>query len=146
MRLFRDAEKREWSITVNVRAVKAMRSVGVDIMDDRGEGILALSSDVVKMCDCIWTLCKLQAEQRGITEDQFFDAMSGDALDAAASAMVDAIIDFFPSARRDLMRRANEKAVAMQQKALELAGAKIDAMDCDSFMSLPESQELTQKG
>ena len=143
MRVFKDAECREWNMTVNLRAVKALRAIGVDIMDETGGGILALSSDVCALGDALWTLCKSQAEQRGITEEQFYDGLHGDSIDAAGAALVDAIIDFFPNARREILRRANQKMLAVQEKAIKLASERIDQMDCESVMNSQGSPELT---
>lgn len=128
MKTFTDNTGRTWSIAINVGAVKRVRS-GLDInLLDAVEGKLIerLVSDPVLLCDVIFVLCQQEAEARGITDEQFGQAMAGDAIDAATSALLEELVDFFPSGKRQVLTRALAKLKAFEAKAIELASKRLD--------------------
>ena len=142
---FRDCHGRQWSIRVDVGAVKRVRSaLGVDLMQvaerktadgGREPGVLErLASDPVLLVDVIYVLCRDQAQSAGVTDEQFGAAMAGDALEGAVTAMLGAIVDFFPNPReraalKRLLEAANREAEAARgrmealvEKAVEPSG------------------------
>lgn len=109
---FRDCHGRNWSIRVDVGAVKRVRSaLGVDLMQvaerktrdgGREPGVLErLASDPVLLVDVIYVLCRDQAQAAGVTDEEFGSAMAGDALEAAVNAMLGAIVDFSRTLARE---------------------------------------------
>ena len=141
MQVFKDANGGEWSVSVNVGTVKRLRAIGCDIMAEDGNGIMSLSSDPVMLGDALWCVCKDQAAAKCITEDSFFSAIGGDSIESATEALIGAVIDFFPSARRNLMKKAMLKSKALQRVAIERAEEKIEKMELQSVMNSEELQE-----
>jgi hypothetical protein len=139
MHAFRDAEGREWSVSVNVLTVKKLRSLGCDIMAEDGGGINSLASDPVALGESLWAICSDQATKRGVTESMFFESIGGEALESATDAMIGAIIDFFPSARKRLLQKAMDKSRILKAEMIRRAEEKIDMMDCESATNSPES-------
>jgi hypothetical protein len=129
MKTFRDAEGREWAISVNVdslRRVKTLASVNLlDIVQGKlGE---ELASDPVRLVDCLCALCRPEMESRKVSDEEFGRAMRGDAIDAAVAAMMEELIDFFPSRRRALLQKMQGTAAQLQDRAMELMLQKLDS-------------------
>jgi hypothetical protein len=139
MHAFRDAEGREWSVSVNVLTVKKLRVIGCDIMAEDGGGINVLASDPVALVESLWMICQEQAMKRGVTESMFFESLGGDALEQATEAMIGAIVDFFPSARKRLLQKAMDKSRVLKAEMIRRAEEKIDMMDCEYVTNSPES-------
>ena len=97
MKTFKDNNNRDWEITINVAAIKRVRDlIGVDLMQAiEGELLKQLATDPVMLCDVIYCLCKPQADEKDISDTQFGQAMSGDAIDNATIALLDELVEFF---------------------------------------------------
>jgi hypothetical protein len=84
------------------------------------ELIQKLSDDPVLLCDVVYALCKPQADQQNITDEQFGEAMAGDAIDAAVTALVEELVNFTRSPqRREMWRKVLDK-----QKQIEARGIR----------------------
>lgn len=110
MKTFRDADGREWLVKVDVTAAKRCKAqLGLNLYglaDEGFRGFAALVSDPIALCDVLYVLCREEAEKREVSDEAFGRAMHGDALDSAAAAFTEALIDFFPDARRrDALRK-----------------------------------------
>ena len=125
MHRFTDATGRSWEITINVATIKRVRDVcGVDLLDLGDGGVMArLASDPVLLADVLFVVC--DAERRGTPED-FAGGLAGDAIERATEAMVEELLEFFPSKKRVLLRKAVDRMQEMEQKAIELASRKLD--------------------
>lgn len=141
MKQFNDNTGRPWLIDINVDTVKRVRDLtGIDLLKFlEGSLIQDLMSDPVVLVNAIYAACKPAADQAKISDEDFGRAMSGDAIDAATTALIEGIVDFFPKARRDLMRRAVAKIQSAETMALGIAGSRIDAIDLDKLMQLGDS-------
>jgi hypothetical protein len=128
VKTFADNTGRTWSIAINVGAVKRVRaSLDVNLLDAvEGKLIERLVSDPILLCDVIFVLCQQEAETRGITDEQFGQAMAGDAIDAATSALLEELVDFFPTGKRQVLTKALAKLKAFEAKAIELASKRLD--------------------
>lgn len=128
MKTFTDNTGKTWSIAINVGTVKRVRaSLDVNLLDAvEGKLIERLVSDPILLCDVIFVLCQQEAETRGITDEQFGQAMAGDAIDAATSALLEELVDFFPSGKRQVLTKALAKLKAFEVKAIELANKRLD--------------------
>ena len=144
MKTFTDSLGQPWTVTIHVTALKRVRDlVGVDLFKLADEGFAALAnlvSDPVKLCDVLFALCKEEAEARGVTDDAFGRAMFGDALEQAANAFLEALVDFFPSARtRAGLMQVIEKSRSVQAKVLDHAERQLAQIDLDR-----EAEQLIQ--
>lgn len=128
MKTFTDNTGKTWSIAINVGAVKRVRaSLDVNLLDAvEGKLIERLVSDPILLCDVIFVLCQQEAETRGITDEQFGQAMAGDAIDMATSALLEELVDFFPSGKRQVLTKALAKLKAFEAKVIELASKRLD--------------------
>ena len=71
-------------------------------------GLRQLSCDVLLLVDVLWTMIEPQAERKGVSAEAFAAGLGGDAIGAACEALLEAIIDFFPSAQRRIVLKLLE--------------------------------------
>ena len=115
MKSFTDNKGRAWEIVVTVATVKRVRGLcKVDLnsiveLDKNNkpsaELLERLSSDPVLLVDVLYAICKPQADKLGVSDEDFGEAMAGDAIEHATTALLEEVIDFFPEAKRMVMRK-----------------------------------------
>jgi hypothetical protein len=154
---FTDNQGRTWVLTVNVDAIKRVRQLtDVDLLTVVGGDLLErLAEDPVLLCDVLFALCKPEADAKQVSDEDFGRSMSGDAIETATTALLEAIADFFPSRKAALLRSASQKLEHFRGKVLDHAEAKltsgeleaqIEAMlnaQDDSLTSAPASSDAT---
>ncbi len=109
MAKFTDTEGRDWLIEINVATVKRLRAAlpGVDLVDPAEDLFRRLATDPVLLADALYVICRVQVEERGLTDEDFGAALAGDAIEAATEAFLAALVDFIPSPqRRTLVAKA----------------------------------------
>jgi len=125
VRLFKDEKGREWGLHIDVGTIaRILNEFAIDlskVLASR-EAIDELAGDVVKLVDVLWGLVKPQAEAKQVTPACFAEGLLGDAIERAGDALIEAIIDFFPSRRRELLRQ-------MWSKGKELADAQLKSIE-----------------
>lgn len=135
MRTFKDNQDRQWSLAINVDVVKRVKaSLDVDLMAAvEGKLLERLSGDPILLCDIVYVVCKPQADAEGVSDEDFGRAMAGDAIDDATFAFLEELVDFFPSTRRAVLRRALVKLEKLEKMTIQAA---IDALDSNSLERL----------
>jgi len=127
VRVFKDADSRQWDLVINVAAVKRVRDLlGLDLyglVDDEARPLGRLLGDPCKLVDVLYVLCREQAQARSITDEDFGRGFSGDSLEAAADAFCEELFDFFPN------RQARETLRATKRKSRELASILLQRAD-----------------
>ena len=134
MKTFKDNADRIWSVTINVDAIKRVRSLlQVDLMEAvEGKLIERLMADPVLLCDVIYCVCKDEADARGVTDEEFGRAMAGDAIELATTALLEELVDFFPQGKRQLLRKALAKLESFQETMLSVVTARLDSPEFDA--------------
>ena len=129
MKTFSDNTGRAWSLAINVDAVKRVKAlVNVDLLQAvEGKLIEQLVADPILLCDVVFCLCKPQADQLGVSDEDFGRSMAGDAIEQATGAMLEELVDFFPSRRRALLTKAVGKFKTLQDTVLTAAEARLDS-------------------
>jgi hypothetical protein len=138
MRTFRDNAGREWSVEVNVAALKRVRAMlNIDLLEVvQGTLIERLMRDPVLLCDCVYILCKPEVDERGISDEQFGIAMAGDAIEDATQALLEELVSFCPSPRdRKNLGRVLETARSAMEKARDLVEARIESGELERIAS-----------
>lgn len=128
---FTDATGRAWPVPVNVSTIKRARDLVdvnlLDIVADNGALMQKLSTDPIVLCNVLYCLCKDQADREGLTDYQFGELLAGDCLEAATLALLEGLADFFPKAKRELLRTALGKLEAYQGKIIGRLQARIES-------------------
>ena len=130
MRTFKDNAGRDWNIAVTTTAIKRIRSeLEVDLMDVvEGDLLKRLYADPILLVDVIYVACKPQADDAGVTDEQFGEAMAGDAIDRATAALVEELVDFFPNRRdRERARRVLAKVDATVERIQDVLDLRTDS-------------------
>ena len=135
MAQFEDMEGRSWSTGVTVATLRRVKAaLGVDLLSLADESsrpeenlLYRLMSDPCVLCDVLYVVCKPDLDAAGVSDEQFGGALGGDCLAAAADALIEGIVDFFPDPRdRSRARRAIEAIKTVTQKAHDALDAALD--------------------
>ena len=132
MKSFTDNLGRTWTLVVNVAAIKRVRALcGVDLNaivevdkdnNPSAELLERLSTDPVLLVDVLYAVCKTECDQKGVSDEDFGAAMAGDAIEQATAALLDEVVDFFPTAKRAALQKilaATRRIEALAKKKLE---------------------------
>jgi hypothetical protein len=131
---FKDNADRQWSIEINIAALKRVRALlGVDLLEViHGVLLDRLIRDPVLLCDVVYAVCKPQTDEHGISDEEFGRAMAGDAIDHATQALLEELVSFCPSPRdRQNLGRVLEAARTAMDRARDLLSARIESGDLD---------------
>ena len=134
MKTFTDNAGRDWVIEINVASLKRVKGLtGTDLialavsMDTSVAERLA--SDPILLCDVLYAVCKPQADERGVSDEEFGRAMAGDAIESATVALLEDIVGFCPSPRdRAALGRVLTAMRDARDKARDLVDKKLDRM------------------
>ena len=132
MKSFTDNMGRTWTLIVNVAAIKRVRALcGVDLNaivevgrdnTPTAELLERLSTDPVLLVDVLYAVCKPECDRKNISDEDFGAAMAGDAIEQATSALLDEVVDFFPTAKRTALQKilnATRRFETLAKKRLE---------------------------
>ena len=124
MRSFKDSTGRLWEISVTAAAMARVKGlVGVNLAGLFGDGMKPYAEfldDPIARANAIYAICKPQCDAKNVTDEQFGEALGGDAMEAATMALQEELIDFFPKSKRDPLR----KMMAKIRTAVELTEAR----------------------
>jgi hypothetical protein len=133
MKTFNDTTGRTWTVTINVNAVKRVRSLlDVNLLDViEGKLLERLVSDPVLLCDIIFALVKPEADARNVSDEEFGRAMAGDCIEQATAAFLEELASFFPQGRRTVLQKALAKLKTLETRLLEHAAKRIDSPELE---------------
>jgi len=138
MKQFTDNAGRQWTVEVNVAALKRVKGLaGVDLLEVLdGALIERLIRDPVLLCDVLYAACKPEADERGVTDEEFGRAMAGDAIEHATEALLDEIVSFCPSPRdRAALGRVLAATRTAMDKARDLVEARLDGGELEKAIN-----------
>lgn len=147
MRTFNDNAGRTWTVAINVECIKRVKTLlSVNLLDAiEGKLIEQLVSDPILLCDVIFAICKPEADTKEISDEEFGRAMAGDAIDNATTALLEELVDFFPSGKRQVLAKALAKLKTFQSKVVETASKRLDDPRLDQQLeALLSEGELTE--
>lgn len=127
MKQFKDKQGRDWTIEVTVGSARRVRDLTgfVLLSPDIMKTTTALAGDLVTMVDVTYALCKPQADERSVTDEQFGVMMRDVDLNAVLKSIMEETVDFFPQCREAMIRifaateKLSEKATANLAKLME---------------------------
>lgn len=133
MHTFKDNGGREWTIEINVSTLKRVRGLtGTDLMqvvEGAGGLIERLIRDPVLLCDVVYAVCKPEADQKSVSDEDFGRAMAGDAIEQATAALLEELVSFCPSPRdRRNLGRVLTATRGVMDKARDLVEKRIERL------------------
>ena len=144
MQSFKDNQGRQWSVEINVTAIKRVRGLtGEDLMQViEGTLIEKLIRDPVLLCDVVYAICKPEADARSVSDEEFGKAMAGDAIEAATTAVLEELVGFCPSPRdRANLGRVLQATRKVMDRARDLVEKKLDSGELDRLADRLLSKE-----
>jgi len=140
MRTFNDNAGRTWTLAVNVDAIKRVDGLiqGVNLANlTHGDPPLLtrLETDIVLLCDVIFALVKPQADQLGVSDEEFGKAMGGDAIIAAHDALWEELNGFFRQLRRTDTARAIEKQATLVKATVAAIEQQVETLDVEEVIA-----------
>ena len=128
MRTFNDNAGRTWVLSVNVDSIRRVKALlGVNLLDAVGGDLVErLAADPILLCDVIYVLCKPQADQEKVSDQDFGRSMAGDAIEHATTALLDDLVDFFPGQRRRLLAKGMDRMRSLETAAVKMGEAELD--------------------
>lgn len=144
MRNFIDSSGRVWVVDINVATVKRVKALAqINLLEVvQGELIERLSTDPVLLADVLYAVCQPQALREQVSDEAFGQALAGDVIDRATTALLEGLIEFFPEPRRRLLEKATAKYRQVQTKALELLEANLDNPQLEAKILQQLQEEL----
>lgn len=128
MKTFHDNTGRGWAVNINVDCIKRVRALlDINLLDAvNGKLLEQLVSDPILLCDCLYAVCKPEADEKQISDEDFGRAMAGDAIDNATTALLEELVDFFPKGKREVLARALAKLKMFEEKTYQAAHRRIE--------------------
>jgi len=128
MKTFTDNAGRTWTIAINVDAIKRVKGLLAVHLLELVEGMLIerLIRDPVLLCDVVYVVCKPEADEKCVSDEDFGRAMAGDAIEHATKAFLEELVGFSPSPRdRANLARVLETTWRVMDKARDLIEARL---------------------
>jgi hypothetical protein len=106
--VFCDNANRKWSLAINTATIKRVKEMmGVNLLDVVGGKLMdKIASDPALFADILFVLVKPQADALGVSDVDFGESLAGDEIEAASLAFIQALVDFFPKGRREVLGKA----------------------------------------
>lgn len=163
MREFRDNEGRPWQVALTVASAARVKDLvrvvppaeegtqpgekPFDIIDAAcvAETFSLLRTNYAAIGETLYAILLPKIEERGLTRDQFLDALSGESLDAGARAIEEEIVSFFPPRLRGVVSGLLSKLKALTEAVTTKAEADLEqlALPGTPSGSVPASSEST---
>lgn len=140
MRTFTDNAGRTWTIAVTVDAIKRVEGLIADVnlanlMVGDPPLLTRLETDIVLLCDVIFALVKPQADQLGVTDEEFGRALGGDAIRMAHDAFWEELRDFFRQLRRTDTARAIKKQISLVEATVAAIEQQVETLDVEQVIA-----------
>jgi len=143
MQKFSDRTGREWLVDVTVATIQdARKTLGVDLIDAAGEVLARLQSDPVLLVDVLYVVCRDQAGAEGVSDDAFGRLMAGDVIDEATTALLEAMLNFFPKLRRPAIRAAWNRYQELETSATNQIMSRMADKSIDQAVTRRVDQHL----
>lgn len=111
MLTFTDARGHAWTVIIDTNVIRRAKEASglylVDVItgDDAEVLFKRLARDPCLVVDVAWGVCSPEAEAMKFTRENFVAGLVGDAIDAARTAILEGLVDFFPKRVREALER-----------------------------------------
>ena len=155
MKSFTDNTGRTWTLAVNVGTIKRVRAlcdvnlaniITISGATPKVDLLERLGSDPVLLVDVLYAAVKPEADTKGVSDQEFGQAMSGDAIEMATTALLDEVIDFFPETKRKVFRKILDATRRFETKGKAALQALLDDPALDGKIDAALAQLMTSSG
>ena len=155
MKSFTDNTGRTWTLAVNVGTIKRVRAlcdvnlaniITISGTTPKVDLLERLGNDPVLLVDVLYAAVKPEADTKGVSDQEFGQAMSGDAIEMATTALLDEVIDFFPETKRKVFRKILDATRRFETKGKAALQALLDDPALDGKIDAALAQLTTSSG
>lgn len=139
----KDTQGREWLFRFTARTVRELAAeTHLDTKALEGENSLLqrVAADESVLYTALWITIRPQAQERGVTEDEWFDSLDNDSLQAAAKEWVSAYINFSHPARQKVLSKTMTAALTKLERAEQQVEAAIASGEIDRVVEMAINQ------
>lgn len=125
---FTDNAGRIWNLEVTVATIRRVKTLlGVNLLESvSGDLMDRMAADPALLADVVFAVVKPQADTLGVTDAQFGESLAGDAVSGASDALIGALVDFFPAAKRGILQRATDARKELGEAIIAKAAERLD--------------------
>ena len=134
----------EWILNINVASVMYVRSrvlrrngEPLDLLriteisnpgtsDAKMDLLSEITGDALLLVEIFYALLKSQLDDKNISEEQFYLSLTGDDIERATDLLMKELIDFFPEAKKRVLRKIWDTTRTIQERAGKLLNGLID--------------------
>lgn len=155
MAKFVDANQNEWVVKIDpvlVDEVHAETKQGNEegvslykLLEGKFEQFRELLENPPLLLNVVYILVREQAQAKKLDERSFLRGMNGDAIEAASEALFDALVEFAPKKKRELLGKLKAEAVTLAEPLLQKTSDKAMTILRSRFGKLSEQLDSTQE-
>jgi len=123
---FTDKENRLWSCDINMSVIRRVKN-------DTGKNLLTfidqieeVEKDPLLVIDLLVALYRDEFTRRGITEDEFVNAIEGDVFEQALNSLIDSLVEFLPENKKKVLAKAIGSLRKQQDRQLQELEKQLD--------------------
>ncbi len=137
MSSFHGLDGNEYKLRLTVPLLRRIkRHAGVDLGKLETDPLNKLANDPELFVDCLWLFCESQFQPDANARDkrpdeQFAEILPDNILDVGSTALLDAIIDFFPAGKRCALRSLAETLEKKRNLATEKLMERLQTEEID---------------
>ena len=126
---WKDRDGRAWSTSISVTTIARVReATGVNLLEIvEGKLLPQFLDDPLLLVEVLYVVSKPQIDERNVSKDAFGDLFVGDVTIDAVNALVQGLLDFFPSGRREMIQRLWQATERAQNEAVKMATSKLNS-------------------
>lgn len=115
-----------------IKRVLGLTGVNLIAAVDEPEILKELSANTIQLVDVLYAAVKPQLDALNLTDEQFGEMLDGGTIEAATEAFLAGLVDFFPGARGDMLKRVLARAKQQLSKIEADLRAAIDSGKIDT--------------
>ncbi len=140
MPTFTDDKGRDWRVRVDVTTIRNVREIKTEDGEIIDLGSLArvadtfikFADDPCLLCNVLFVICEDQTKERDVSDEDFGRLLAGDVIANAATALEEAVTDFFPQQKRSLLQRLRKKVDQVKSAGIKLVSEKLDSPELEA--------------
>ena len=113
---FTDSVGRQWSLSINVAAMRRAKRSDIDLSMPVKQ-MESFFIDDVFLADALWAIVEPEATAKGLTLEQFELGLDGKVLSQARDSLWDALSEYFDAGKSEMLRAAVASVAKEMQTA-----------------------------
>ncbi len=142
--------RHDWFVKLTVYEVSQIkRHAGVNLMEVLEDGcalLQTLSTDIELLASVLYLCVREQAEKKDVSQEDFLRGLAGDSLETAIRALEEALVEFFPTKKGQVLKMVLAKAREMGDTLLETAQLRLNNLDVRTQVEMAIASSSNSRG